>query len=104
MKNESSYLERKREKIEKIFAKKSERFPFEAELGLKFIEKRPIVDENVYGEAFLEEKKISLEIFAPEASDKEIEKNICHELIHIKNPNLSHDDPQFDKKVNRYLN
>lgn len=78
-------------------------FSFYAELDLEFIEKRPIIGENVYAEAFPEEKKIKLEIFAPDASKDEIEKTICHELVHIKRPDLSHNDPRFDKEVNHYL-
>jgi len=57
----------------------------------------------VYGEAFPEEKRISLEIFAPDASIDEIERHICHELLHIKYPNISHDDYRFKEEVTRYL-
>lgn len=103
MKNDSPTFKFTKEKIKKIFAEKLEKFSLKANLDLEFIERRPIEDENVYGEAFPEEKRVRLEVFAPDATDEEIEWNICHELVHIKYPELSHDDPQFDEKVNRHF-
>lgn len=59
--------------------------------------------KNVYGEAFPEEGRVKLEVFAPKVKDEEIEWNICHELVHIKHPELSHNDPQFNEEVKQYL-
>ena len=68
-------------------------------MDLQFTEDAPIVDEYVYGEAFPNENKIWLEVVVPYASTKEITEIICHELLHIKYPELSHDSEAFEKMV-----
>lgn len=50
----------------------------------------PITDENVYAEAFPFENppRIWIQVW-PDAMNKEIAEIICHELIHIKRPELN---------------
>ncbi len=85
----------------KIFQKKKQLLDVEAELDLNFIDDMPMVGENIYGEAFPHEKppRVWLEVFAPDVTKKEIVETICHELIHIKYPNLNHEDKEFLEKV-----
>jgi len=62
----------------------------------------PVVDENVYAEAFPFETppRVWVEVY-PDASDKEITKTLLHELIHIKSPKLS--EEETEKKVESML-
>ncbi|MDI6889306.1 MAG: hypothetical protein QMC78_06475 [Methanocellales archaeon] len=90
-------IEVKRE-IERIFEEKKKKLGVEAELDLEFLDHPPVVDKNVYGEAFPERKRVMLDVFAPDATTEEIEGIICEELGHIKYPELRH-GPEFWKKV-----
>ncbi|MFW6008099.1 MAG: hypothetical protein ACOCP8_02435 [archaeon] len=99
----NQFLVKKEKEIKRIFNKKLRMFSFDVELDLKFIKKRPIVDENVYGEAFPEEKRVKLEVFIYDISIEEIKKIICHELLHIKYPDLSHNDDKFEEELNKCL-
>ena len=87
-----------RQEIEKIFEGKKKKLGVEAELDLEFLDHPPIVDKNVYGEAFPERKLVTLDVFAPDATTGEIEGIICEELGHIKHPELRH-GLEFWKKV-----
>ena len=86
-------------KINEIFYKKLKKLGLNAEMEIQFIEDAPIIGEYVYGEAFPDKNKIWLEIVAPDASLKEITKIMCHELIHLKYPELGHDSEKFEKLV-----
>jgi len=88
-----------RKQVMKIFQKKSKKLDLNADMELHFIEDAPIGEEYVYGEAFPDKNKIWLEIVAPFASIKQITEIICHELIHIKFPELSHDSEMFEEMV-----
>jgi len=87
-----------RREIEKIFDEKKKKLGVEAGLDLEFLDHTPIVDKNVYGEAFPERKRATLDVFAPDATTEEIESIVCEELVHIKHPELRH-GPEFWKKV-----
>ncbi len=58
----------------------------------------PIVDENVYAEAFPFENppRIWIRVW-PDATGKEISKTVYHELLHIKHPEL--DEESVEKKA-----
>lgn len=60
----------------------------------------PVVGENVYAEAFPHESppRVWIEVW-PEATNKEIAENICHELVHIKHPEVDHESEEFKKKI-----
>lgn len=60
----------------------------------------PVVGENVYAEAFPFETspRVWIEVW-PDATDKEIVGIVCHELIHIKHPELGEESEGFKKKV-----
>jgi predicted metal-dependent hydrolase len=73
-------------------------------MNLEFIEDAPIVDEYVYGEAFPDKNKIWIQIVAPYASVKDITQIICHELIHLKFPELDHDSNIFENMVRDCMN
>lgn len=90
-----------RKKIEKIFEEKKKKLRVEANLDLRFINDVPIIGDNVYGEAFPFEKppRVWLEVFAPDAKTTEIVEHICHELIHIKYPELREEDRKFKRKI-----
>jgi len=96
------YWENLRRKMEEIFDKKSKKIGLNAKMEIHFIEDAPIIGEYVYGEAFPDKNKIWLEVVAPDASIREITKIICHELIHLKYPELSHDSEIFEKLVRDY--
>ncbi|MGF3584332.1 MAG: hypothetical protein ACQXXD_01255 [Thermoplasmatota archaeon] len=68
-------------------------------MDVHFIEDAPICDEFVYGTAFPKENRIWLEVVAPYASIKKIKEIMCHELMHLKFPKLSHDSELFKKMV-----
>ena len=85
--------------MEKIFEKKTKKLGLKSNMEIQFIEDAPIGGEYVYGEAFPNENKIRLEVVAPDASIKEITKTICHELIHLKFPELNHDSEMFEEMV-----
>jgi hypothetical protein len=80
-----------RRDIERFFEEKKRELGVEARLQLEFLDHAPIVGKNVYGEAFPFEKppRVSIEMFAPDATNKEITKVVCEELLHIKHPELS---------------
>lgn len=61
----------------------------------------PVVGENVYAEAFPFENppRIWMQVW-PDATDKEIAKTVCHELIHIKRPEL--DEETVEKETNAH--
>jgi aldehyde:ferredoxin oxidoreductase len=58
----------------------------------------PIVDENVYAEAFPFENppRIWIQVW-PDATGKEISKTVYHELLHVKHPEL--DEEIVEKKA-----
>ncbi|MBA7700238.1 hypothetical protein ES703_108948 [subsurface metagenome] len=82
-----------RRDVERIFEEKRRRLGVEARLDLhvELIEAPPIVGENVYGEAFPFEKppKVHIDVFAFDATTREITRTVCEELLHIKHPELS---------------
>ncbi|MBA7680298.1 hypothetical protein ES703_88612 [subsurface metagenome] len=84
-----------RRDVERIFGEKRRRLEVDAKLDLhvETVEAPPIVDENVYGEAFPFEKppRVWMEVF-PEATTREITKIVCEELLHIKHPGLSEEE------------
>jgi len=93
-----------RERVEKIFKKKMKQLGVKAGLQLNMVRSiwgPPVVGENVYGEAFPFEKppRVWLEVFAPDATEKEITETICHELVHIKYPELKDGDPELERKI-----
>lgn len=88
-----------RKEIEKLFEEKKRKLGVEAELELSFLENTPVVGYNVYGEAFPPEKKVVLEVFAPDATTEEIEEIICHELVHLKYPELDEDSKELEENV-----
>lgn len=93
-----------RNEVEEIFDKKCKKIGVEAILELELIDRPPHVDEFfVYGEAFPEEHRIWVEIDSPEASTEEITETICHELLHIKSPELDHSSREFKRKVKEYM-
>lgn len=97
------YWEDLRKKMEEIFYKKSKKIEINAKMEMQFIEDAPITGEYVYGEAFPDKNKIWLEVVAPDASIREITKIICHELIHLKYPELNHDSEIFKKLIRDYM-
>jgi len=76
-------------RIERTFERKKEKLGIEAELDLQILDHPPVVDENVYGEAFPEERRVMIDVF-PEATTGEIEAVVCEELAHVKHPELRH--------------
>lgn len=89
--------------INEMFSQKAKKLGLNPKLDLNFIEDTPIIGENVFGEAFPDENRVWLEVVAPEASDREILKTLCHELIHIKHPDWNHDSQIFKKAVNQCM-
>lgn len=85
-----------RRDVERIFEEKRHRLGVEARLDLhvETVEAPPIVGENVYGEAYPFERppRVHIEVFAPDATTKEITKIVCEELLHIKRPELSEEE------------
>ncbi len=92
-----------RNDINEIFTTKSEKLGLNPKLELQFIEDAPIDGEFVYGEAFPNENRVWLEVVAPEASDEEILEILCHELVHLKHPELDHDSKNFEAMVKQYM-
>lgn len=89
-------------KIRKIFNGKKNLLKLNnTDLDLVFIWNRPIIGENIYAQAFPNENRIKMEVFAPELTENDIIENVCHELIHIKNPNIDHHEKKFEEKVQR---
>lgn len=90
-----------KQKINRIFQKKKQHLGIEVKLEIHFLENAPIIGENIYGESFPFENppRVRLEVFAPDVTRKEIIETICHELIHIKYPNLNHEDKEFLEKI-----
>jgi len=93
-----------RREIIRIFQIQSQKINVVANFKLSLIEYAPIEGEYVYGEAFPEEKRIWLEVVAPDASNYEITETIIHELIHLKYPRLDHNSDIFNMKVKEYMN
>lgn len=93
-----------RKDVEGFFEEKKRRLGVEASLELNFLGHTPIVGENVYGEAFPPEKKIVLDVFAPEATDEEIIGIICHELVHLKYPEIEDYSEELEEKIQECLN
>ena len=85
--------------VDQIFQKKARKLRIVPRLDLHLIENASIVDAFVYGEAFPDQNRVWLEIVAFDASIQEITEIICHELIHIKFPKISHDCIEFDEKM-----
>ena len=97
-----------RKKVENIFKNKMRQLGVKAGLQLNMVRSiwgPPIVGENVYGEAFPFEKppRVWLEVFVPDATEKKITKTICHELVHIKYPELKDGDPELERKIQACL-
>lgn len=82
------------EEIRKIFEGKRRRLGVEARLEVGFLDHVPIVGKNVYGEAFPFERpsRVRIEVFAPDATIKEITEIVCEELLHIKHPGISEEE------------
>lgn len=93
-----------RKEIEKLFEEEKRKLGVEARLELNFLENTSVVGYNVYGEAFPPEKKVVLEVFAPDAIIEEIEEITCHELVHLKYPELDEDSKELEEKVLNCLN
>lgn len=87
--------------VERIFEEKKRKLGVDAVLELKFIWETPIVDKNVYAEAFPFEipPRVWMEVFAPDATTKEITEIVCDELVHVQHPELRHEDEEFKRRV-----
>ncbi|MDO9538166.1 MAG: hypothetical protein Q7J68_07590 [Thermoplasmata archaeon] len=92
-----------RDEINRMFSQKAKKLSLNPTLDLNFIEDTSIIGENVFGEAFPNENRVWLEVVAPDASDKQILKILCHELIHIKHPDWNHDSQLFKKAVSQCM-
>jgi hypothetical protein len=84
-----------RKDIRSIFEQKKQELGVDATLDLKFLNFTPIENEPIYGEAFPEEKRINIEVFAPDATKKDLTKTICEELLHIKYPQMLEHTQRF---------
>jgi hypothetical protein len=100
--------EKLKQDVERIFNEKCHRLSF-GDIVLKVevatdIWGPPVVGENVYAEAFPFENppRIWIEVW-PEATNREIAKIVCHELVHIKHPELAEESEEFKKKVQTYM-
>lgn len=84
------------EEIRRIFEEKRRRLGVEARLDLKITTDwgPPIIGKNVYGQAFPFERppRVWIEVFAIDATTKEITETVCEELLHIKHPELSEEE------------
>ncbi len=89
--------------ISKIFEEKKRKFGIDASLEVGFLGHAPIVGENVYGEAFPPEKRVVLEVFAPDATTESITEIICHELVHVEHPELKEECEEFRRRVHDVL-
>jgi len=92
-----------RNEIEDIIREKSSTLGLTVVFDVNFIENAPIDGEYIYGEAFPEKNRIWLEVVAPDISMDEITETICHELIHLKFPNINHNSPMFNALVSTLL-
>ncbi len=90
--------------IEGIFRVQAEGMGQDATMDLHLIEDTPIDGEYVFGEAFPDVNRIWLEVVAPDASSEKITEIICHELVHLKCPDLDHDSEVFTDLISLYLN
>ncbi len=96
-----------KQKVERIFEEKRRKIGLgEVKLEVNVVDVAtvggpPVVGENVYAQAFPNETppRVWLEIWPLDATDKEITETICHELIHIKHPELGEESEKFKKKV-----
>lgn len=86
--------------IREIFARMAQKLGLDPTFDLNFIDDTPIIGEHVFGEAFPDENRVWLEV-APEATDEEIQRTICHELIHLKYPEMDHDSAEFEVEVRK---
>jgi len=68
-------------------------------ITISLIENSSTMGMYVFGEAFPSEHRIWIEIVTTFATDKAIIKLICHELVHLKYPELFH-TAKFNKIVN----
>ena len=89
-----------KDEISRMFERKRKFVNVEAKLDVGFLDHQPIEGESVYGEAYPFEKppRVRIDIFPIDATKKDIEATICHELVHIKHPELEH-GKEFEKKV-----
>lgn len=87
-----------KKQVERTFERKKKKLGLEATLELDFIDDFPVIGEYVYGEAFPKECRVTLDVFAPFATNKEITETVCEELMHIKHPELKH-GPKFWRLV-----
>ena len=96
--------------VNRVFEKKRQKLGVDGvKLDVEIAEEvggPPVVGENVYGEAFPKEKPPRVWIQAwPEATDREITKGVCDELLHIKYPELrqydehGHETKKFKQKL-----
>lgn len=92
-----------RNEINEVFLNRSEKLGLNPRLELNFIDDAPVEGENVYGEAFPNENRVWLEVVAPDASDNEILEILCHELIHLKHPEMNHDSKSFEGMVRQCM-
>lgn len=93
-----------RREVKSVFEDKKHKLGIDASLDLRITKSvwgPPVVGENVYGAAFPFEKpsRVWIEVFVPNATKKEIVKTVCHELIHIKHPELGEDSVEFKRKA-----
>lgn len=84
-----------REEIKTIFERKKQELGVDVTLDLEFLNLTPIEDEPIYGEAFPDEKRIKIDVFAPDATTKDLTKTICEELLHVKHPEIPEHTPRF---------
>jgi len=95
-----------RKEIERIFEDEKHKLGVDARLDLhvETVKAPPIVEENVYGEAFPSERppRVWLEVF-PEATPKEITATVHEELLHVKHPELSEEEVEsLRRKVEEF--
>lgn len=80
--------------VARIFEEKRRRIGVDARLDLGFLDHAPVVGKNVYGEAFPLERppRVRIEVFAPDATTKEMKEIVCEELLHVRHPELSEEE------------
>lgn len=97
-------IERETEKfVKREFERKRKLVGVDAELDLNFVDDVSTVGDNVFGEAFPDEEppRVWLEVFAPDATEKELTKTICEELIHVKRPDMEKHGSVFYQSVKK---
>ena len=95
-----------KKEVKRLFEDKKRKLGVDASLDLKVTRSvwgPPVVGENVYGEAFPFEKppRVWIEVFAPDATKKEIVKTVCHELSHIQHPELREESAEFKRRAQK---